>query len=114
MTAQFVTVGSQKPSSCLLGLPFQPGLPPQPGAQLLGRRQASSLREPTVSGAETLQEHCGSVSARPVLSKYLRLVAEATEMFFPVTEAGSSGPRGRQVWSLPRPLLWLSVGASHV
>lgn len=98
-----VTVGSQKPSTYLLGLPFLPCFLLSVVLSCWGGDRLF-LREPMVSGAETLQEHCGSVSARPVLTKYLRLVAEATEMFFSVTEAVSSGSRCRQVWSLPRPL----------
>ena len=69
----------------------------QPCAQRLGRRQAFS------SGSPRFQEQRGRVSARPVLTRCLRLVAEAAEAFFSVREAEAEGPGAGSLES-PRPL----------
>ena len=72
-------------------------IPRQPCAQRLGRRQAFS------SGSPRFQERRGSVSARPVLTRCLRLVADAAEAFFSVREAEAESPGASSLES-PRPL----------
>lgn len=89
-------------------------IPRQPCAQRLGRRQAFS------SGSPRFQERRGSVSARPVLTRCLRLVADAAEAFFSVREAeaespGASSLRGRfALASASRSHVWLLCVSSLV